>query len=452
MDSFRGDFGGFSDLSDSYDPAEDEVGHDALPPVIGSDERRLQVRAYNHWASLLQNRPFPVIADLATGGLPDFDRYSVLLDFSGGIEDPAIRYLGSALAEECGANSSTIRTLSDVPSRSLLSRITDHYLQIHANQAPIGFEAEFVNSAGRTILYRGILLPFSGSLDSAEIDLIYGVINWKELADQESTEALLQEVDRALLAQPRREAEELTDWADGPVDSVADVLELNVPFQDEESSSLAWPEPDFGETDSEDVSLADWLASARELALAAQGSEDRTRQALYAAIGRAWDFALASQQHEDDFRELLADAGLTMQDRAPFTPVVKLVFGADYDKTRLTEYASAMSHAQRHGIGRGGLSEFLSQAPGGLKGVVQAERRLRREESGKLGGLRDTPREALAKKLREIEPRAIGSIVPEGEEFALVMVRRMPDGQVLLVGEVADDVALLERAARNLTA
>lgn len=451
MDSLRGDFGGHSGLSDSYDPAEDEVGHDAPPPVIGTDERRLQVRAYNHWAGLLSNRPFPVIADLATGSLPDFDRFSVLLDFSNGIEDPAVRYLGAALADECGASAETIRTLSDVPSRSLLSRITDHYLQIHANQAPIGFEAEFVNSAGRTILYRGILLPFSGSLDSAEIDLIYGVINWKELVDQESTEALLQEVDRALLAQPRREAEELTNWADGPVDSMADVLELNVPYEAENETSLAWPEPDFGDDVSDEASLADWLASARELAQAAQGSEDRTRHALYAAIGRAWDFAIAAQQQDDEFRELLADAGLTMQERAPFTPVVKLVFGADYDKTRLTEYASAMSHAQRHGIGRGGLAAFLAQAPGGLKGVVHAERRLRREESGKTGGLRDSPRELLAKKLRAIEPRPIGSIGVEGEEFALVVVRRMPDGQVLLVGEVADDAVLLERAVKNLS-
>ena len=453
MDSLRGDFGGHSDLSDSYDPAEDEVGHDAPPAVIGTDERRLQVRAYNHWASLLHDRAFPVIADLATGSLPDFDRYSVLLDFSSGIEDPAIRYLGESLAEECETSPAAIRTLSDVPSRSLLSRITDHYLQIHANQAPIGFEAEFVNSAGRTILYRGILLPFSGSVDSSEIDLIYGVINWKELADQESTDALLREVDRALQEAPRREAAELTNWADGPVDSGADVLELNVPFDDPGMGALDWPEPAFGESDgSADLALADWLASARELAQAAQGSEDRTRNALYAAIGRAWDFALAAQKYPENFTELLEDAGLTRQERAPYTPVVKLVFGADYDKTRLTEYASAMAHAQRCGLGQGALADYLASHPGGLKGVVQAERRLRREESGKPGALRDTPREALARRLREIEPRPMEALGSEGEEFALVVVRRMEDGQVMVVGEVADDVPLLERAAKALAA
>ncbi|MFM6933514.1 MAG: hypothetical protein ACKOUT_14880 [Novosphingobium sp.] len=453
MDSLRGDFGGHSDRSDSYDPAEDDVGHEAPPAVIGTDERRLQVRAYNHWASLLHDRPFPVIADLATGALPDFDRFSVLLDFTKGIEDPAIRFLGASLAEECETSADSIRTLSDVPTRSLLSRITDHYLQIHANQAPIGFEAEFVNSAGSTILYRGILLPFSNSVDSNEIDLIYGVINWKELADQDSTDALLREVDRALQEGPRREAAELTDWADGPADIGADILELNVPFDDVDAAFLAWPEPAFGEAEnSGELALADWLASARELAQAAQGSEDRSRNALYAAIGRAWDFALAAQKYPEDFTELLEDAGLTRQERAPYTPVVKLVFGADYDKTRLTEYASAMAHAQRCGIGQGALADYLAHASGGLKGVVQAERRLRREESGKPGSHRDTPREALSRRLREIAPRPIQALEGEGEEFALVVVRRMADGQVLLVGEVADDVPLLERAVKALAA
>ena len=68
------------------------------------------------------------------------------------------------------------------------------------------------------------------------------------------------------------------------------------------------------------MGLADWLASARELARAAQGSEDRTRSALYAAIGRAYDFSLAAAAAPQDFDEILTDAGLTVQDRAPMTP------------------------------------------------------------------------------------------------------------------------------------
>ena len=212
MDTFRGwpeeghepaDFTGLADYPDT-----ENSRIEAFSPV-GQDERRMQVRAYNHWASLLAEHNFPSIEDLDPAALPDFGPYSVLLDFTAGIDDPAVQYLGVSLARECGTDGE-IHNLSDVPSRSLLSRITDHYMQIIANQAPIGFEAEFVNQRGQTILYRGILLPFSSDDDT--IDFIYGVINWKELPDQIDTDELMLEIDQALdaaAAEPDRKSTRL---------------------------------------------------------------------------------------------------------------------------------------------------------------------------------------------------------------------------------------------------
>ena len=167
------------------------------PPAIGQDERRMQVRAYNHWADLLGERAFPDIADLNPAGHTDFRDYSVLLDFSAGIEDPVVLHLGARLAEECGtANPVDIGQLSDVPVGSLLSRITDHYVQILSRQSPIGFEAEFVNRAGRLIVYRGILLPFSS--DDRKVDHVFGVLNWKEVAEPADQKALVHELSHAL--------------------------------------------------------------------------------------------------------------------------------------------------------------------------------------------------------------------------------------------------------------
>lgn len=467
MDSLRGHFPDTDITRDYYEPVEEEAVNEAPPRPVGQDERRMQVRAYNHWASLLDNRKFPSIDDLDAESLPDFGPFSVLLDFTAGVDNPAIRFLGDKLAEEC-VGESVIETLSDVPTRSLLSRITDHYMQILANQAPIGFEAEFVNQRGATILYRGILLPFSS--DDGSIDFIYGVINWKELADQLATDELLLEIEQALDTGPDSLCDEdaTANWADGPADT-SDVLDLVTPL-DAEPDEVEWPEPTFGSDDAlqfaaasptpsttEDIApdsmeLADWLASARELARAAMGSEDRSRHALYAAIGRAYDFSLAAVTAPEDFEDLVTDSGLTMQDRAPMTPVVKLVFGADYDKTRVTEYASALGHAHRLGLRRGSLADYLSSAPGGLKGVVNTERRLKREESGKAAEVRETPREVLARKLRNIEHRPLDSIDSEGKEFVLLIARRLPTGDVVLLGEIDDDIALLERAARKLVA
>ena len=470
MDTYRGQFfdsaSSGDDLPD-YDFGEDEATREPPPSPVGQDERRMQVRAYNHWAGLLDNRNFPSIEDLDPAGLPDFGPYSVLLDFTGGIDNPAILYLGDKLSQECGAEG-TISALDDVPSRSLLSRITDHYMQILANQAPIGFEAEFVNQRESTVLYRGILLPFSS--DDDNIDFIYGVINWKELADQRTTDELLLEIDQALSAQAapadqHRRDEPLTEWADGPADldagdaGASGVLDLAAFDDVSDGLGLDFPEPAFGgavtleltETlDEADMELADWLASARELAQAAQGSEDRTRHALYAAIGRAYDFSLAAAGAPKEFDELVTDSGLTVQDRAPMTPVVKLVFGANYDKTRLTEYASALSHAQRLQLPRGGLFAYLAAAPGGLKGVVQEERRLKRAEAGKGEAPGADPRATLAGKLGTLEPLALADLASDGAEFTLLIARRLPDGSVVVLGEVPDDVPLLERAARRM--
>ena len=51
------------------------------PPEIGVDERRMHVRAYNYWVSLLKGRAFPSIEDVEPENLAHFGPHSVLLDF-----------------------------------------------------------------------------------------------------------------------------------------------------------------------------------------------------------------------------------------------------------------------------------------------------------------------------------------------------------------------------------
>jgi len=465
MDNLRGQFSG-DDEPTQPAPGDDGSTADGSAgaaiadapraPAKGNDERRMQVRAYNFWASLLGTRAFPDVADLKPETLPDFGPRSVLLDFTQGLESPAIAHLGALLAQECETEE-PLRTLDAVPSRSLLSRITDHYMQILANEAPIGFEAEFVNHAGVTILYRGILLPFSKGEDegSGRIDYIYGVINWKERAGPLGDEAPKpapapvlgddsQDVRPAML----RGLEPLTEWADGPADLGISPVDVFAP--------LELPPPGFA-MDAEPTSfqpehfaLADWLASARDLAAQARGCEERSRQALYDAVGRAYDFALAAAQAPEDLAELLEDAGIAEQSRTPMLPLVKLVFGVDYDKTRLAEYAAAVAQSERLGLARGTLADHLSRTPGGLKAMVRAERRARRGEEGAAPGSLSSERERLASDLRAMTTRPLGTFADDGEEFTVLVARRLPGGEVVLVGEVSGDDALLQRAARHL--
>ncbi|MEA3010323.1 MAG: hypothetical protein QOJ91_2015 [Sphingomonadales bacterium] len=422
MDSLRA----FDDQSD-YGVAEDDGGIE-VPPEIGLDERRMHVRAYNYWVSLLDGRAYPSIEALDPEALGDFGPNSVLLDFSQGGDDPRIAWLGDALREECDLIGD-VRRISEVPKRSLLSRLTDHYMQIIANKAPIGFEAEFLGQRGKNMMYRGILMPFSSSGET--IDFIYGVINWKEIADSATASAIAHQASTALAAASQPGASPV--WADGPN---AEPLELDAP-------ETGWSEPDWNEPELDlDAGLADRLGIARDSADAARGADQRSRAALYRALGLAYDFALAADSDPEAYAELLEDAGLKAQARAPMTPVVKLVFGSDYDKGRLTEFAAALSWARRQALPAGALRERLEGE--GLKSLVSAERRARRPEPRPDTG--DSAREALrlARPLGHVD-------LPGKAEFVLLIARRDEVGGLAVLGPVEDE-AMLERAIRKAAA
>jgi hypothetical protein len=425
---------GFDDEAAQVAAADDEPVMER-PPEIGVDERRMHVRAYNYWVSLLAGRPYPSIHDIDPTNIEDFGPHSVLLDFSRNPEDPEIAFLGRALRTECVLDNA-IRHISEVPGRSLLSRLTDHYLQIIANCAPIGFEAEFVNQRGHNTLYRGILMPLSQ--DGSSIDFIYGVINWKEIADSATASGLNGEVGRAIAAAPAPPVPLAADcpvWADGPNADFPEtpvVPHGAVPDADDATMSL-WPEA---------PALADRLVSAREGAEQAVHADQRSRGALYRALGLAWDFACAAEEAADDYAELLDDAGLKAQARAPMTPVVKLVFGISYDKTRLTEFAAALAWAKRSGIAPGALAEAIERHAGGLKGVVAAERAARRPAAG------PDRWAAIRAALHGARPLARVEIDIAGDDdFVLLLARR--DAHGFAIVETVADQGLVEKAIRK---
>ncbi len=446
MDSMRGL------LSGSHD--QDDGAIDA-PASVGVDERRMQVRAYNYWASLLADRAYPSVEDLDLEGA-DFGSNAVLLDFTAGVENPGIAFVGDRLREESQIDED-VHYISQIPGRSLLSRLTDHYLQIIANRAPIGFEAEFVNDRGTTIMYRGILLPFSSDDDT--IDFIMGVINWKEAVPADQAAELQLSVEQAL-----RSAAPLTApvpvWADGPdsehldddvaTDGVGDATPGFAALVDAADIEVAA----IGEADDApidepgaDAELADWLALARETAERAIAADSRSRGALYQAVAKAWDFALVAEAQPEAFAALLDDAGLAVQERAPMTPVVKLVFGATYDKTRLAEYACVLSHAKDEGVGRGELAAYLDRYPGGLKGLVK-DARARRKPEGDAGAKVDDRLAAL----RTAHPAIILEHDAGDAEFVVLIARAMPGGHIGIVAKAADDPALIARLAKKAVA
>ena len=458
----------FEDDRMGHDIDTAETGVEDARLDIATDERRMHVQAYNHWVSLLHERPCPSLADLDPANISDFGPYSVLLDFSHGVENPAIAFLGRALREECQLDFS-VTHISQVPSRSLLSRLTDHYLQIIANRAPIGFEAEFNSTRGHNTMYRGILMPFSS--DEDKIDFIYGVINWKELVDAETQAKLDNEVDAAVRTSPKLVVA-APAWADGPSAPIEDDCDdehvaaggeiehyghgvddddfygEDVDDDDDLGApghNRGGPRLDLVATASRSVgSLTDQLTLAQQTAAAVRAADTRTRTTLYRALARAHDFAAAADADPAAYEALLNEAGITLQLRAPMTPIVKLVFGADYDKTRLTEYAAVLSYARRIGVATGALNDFLEGFEGGIKGVVKAER------AAKLGGApvaRPDNLAAIADKPVLAEVQIDTGLTPG--DYVVLLARVVDGGTLDVVAAIGDDTPLTQRVMRQ---
>jgi hypothetical protein len=370
------------------------------PPGIGLDERRMPVRAYNHWLAMVENGELPAVEELRPEEIADFGPNGVLVDLTLGIERPAIVYLGERLAEECG-DDREIFALGDVPERSLLSRLTEHCLEVVATHSPVGFDAEFEGQLGKTIYYRSILLPYSSN--GATVDFVFGVISWKEGA------------------------------APATPQTSRPAFEASAP-----EAALPAPEPTPPA-----LSLAALLASAREAAGLALASEVRSNESLYSAISVTYDLVVAAVADPAGFAALVP--GTAIGD--PVRTAAKLVFGAHHDKTRRSEIATVLAHARRSGLAKGAVHAWLAATPGGIKALVTAERRLR---SGLQGPRVLSP--ALTGKLRKVMPISVETALSGGQEFALIVARRNLDGSLDPIGDAGGDLQLLERAAKRLLA
>jgi hypothetical protein len=299
------------------------------------------------------------------------------------------------------------------------------------------------------------------------------VINWKHVGEETEEETL------PTLSEPIAEIEfergiEIAGIDDEPLE-LTDMLEPGSIDPDEPASSFvadeafepadvadalpeaekigpvhfSWEDGPLADSDDvpivevdEDAGLADRLWAARETAESVKAGEGRTRAALYRALSLAYDFAIAAQHNQEEYSELLEESGVKAQTRAPMTPIVKLVFGIDYDKARLTEFAAALSFAQRREIELGGFQDFVEKQPGGLKALVAAERQARRPEP-KI----DSKGEVARARLRAAPSISLDDLDAQ-EEFALVVTRRGKDGAHELVA-IIDDQALVERAIRQ---
>ncbi len=435
---------------------------------LSGRERRLHLQAYEYWYGLLQGRRFPSISDMGREQIDLFRPQSFLVDFPQRYGDPALRFVGDDIMAEYGGDSDLVGvSVNKIPTESILSRLTIHYMEVLSNRAPISFEAEFDNSEGTTICYRGILLPFSD--DDEDIHFIMGILTWEEktllkkplagfgragmdTADQESPVQHAEE--QGAEAEAAAEVPE-----DAPEGVPEDVREESAA----ESAATAVPSPVQASTPPpaqavDPLAMADALQKGRDNARSVGHVDSRSRDRLYAVLADALALYEAAQQDPDAYEKMLAEAGIRKQARAPLTPVIKLIFGPQYDKTRITEYATALIYAIDEGQTSATVKEFIAGHDGGIKGCVRQARRARRAARG--GGSSDALNRAV-KKLRgatALGTTALDQGLPDGDEFVLLLGRTRPgegfDGLVDIIAVLDEKEASLEaflkRASKQL--
>ena len=146
------------------------------------DERRLQVQTYHEWLRAANGKSFPTLAEMEAVQHPTLGESSFVLDLTDDILAPTFLYIGDELLVDC-EDAGAIQQLKDVPAKTLISRLSEHYLQCISNRAPVGFEAAFENCKGEYVNYRGIVLPLSS--DDQTIDHIWGTVNGSSCTTEE---------------------------------------------------------------------------------------------------------------------------------------------------------------------------------------------------------------------------------------------------------------------------
>ena len=332
---------------------------------IDPAERRLTVRLFNYWNKIREDRAFPPRAIIRFDDVPGLYEFGFTMSVGEGESSLTLHYLGTALREhiDLGLDSNAIQTSDNKTLSQSLNRSFRRYVKVMERKEPVAFESEGFDSPGVQFAYRVVMLPFSE--DNEQIDFILGAITYKE----KLSETTLSPDSESNLARSLRECQEL---------------------------------------------VSDWRAE-----------ETKSRAILYGTLERAYAFQFEALEDSKSYEALCVAAGINHQPRAPFTPLIKLIFGKEYDRTRISEYAACLSYAKRIGQEPGTLRDLIEATEGGIKGCVKAERVARRDERNQ----GDDKLSRSKKALRQLAP--IAEIVDKNgyaEEFVLLLARRDLEG------------------------
>ncbi len=364
-------------------------------------ERRLHLRAFDYWENLRGERQFPDFEDLKSSDLDPFKENCLLLDVSsnrGGI----IRFIGDRVDQLIDAPAMVGAPLSAFPHASFAAALVDQLSDEQGQYRAVEFE--FIEDLTDC---RGILLPFVRYGDGQDhVHFVLVVANFRN------------RVPDVII----------------PIDEVGKV---------ENETELA---PQLSQ--SSDSMFENQLIQVQGFADTIVHPDGSSRESLYRALGRVYTLYFESKNNSEHYKAILNSHGLKIQERAPFTPLLKLTFGKTYDKTRLTEYASALAWALRQGVLVDEFDEFLINQPGGIKGCVKAERAAKRGESGNKAFDRQEKALDIVRRSKAIAQVQLTE-TQNTDEFILILARKKSEGQYDLLGPTDVSGETLDAAIRR---
>lgn len=433
-----------------FDPIldEDKIAKD------GGQERRLHLKAFNYWRQLRGDEVRPRFNQLTVDGLSPYRNNSLLVERivpeDGNLDQErtiTVRFFGVELATFFNRRP----TVGDNLRNFADSGFAQELLSLLDNKSAAERAAEF-EYGDENVDSRGIMLPLSRA-GGGEADFLWVVMSAKTAEDDADTPVpdvvsapVISETPKEL---PPSEEQVAIETEISPEPVASDVTVETATETDMSSGAVeSENQPVLSQEDGA-VDMIRTLSAVRSTAAEHQSATTPGFERLYGLLSDALRLIEDAEQNPATLERLLEAEGLKVQKRAPYTPVLKLIFGKDYDKTRLTEYGAAIAHGVRHGVTSDGLVEFLSGMSGGIKGCVKAERAAKR---GDKRTTQHSRQKTARQKLRQVPAVQLDEL-SSTKEFDLILVRRGSTGNIEPIGlvDVGESTmsAVIEKQARR---
>ena len=134
-------------------------------------ERRLNMRLMGYWQELRQAAGCPAVVSFDPALLADVWDNCFQLDLSQQPGAPRFQHIGDILAKDAALDVSCATT-ADLPQGNLLAKVLERLSAFEDGLQPIVDSGVHQDGAGRSCLYRSIMLPFTG--ESGDLRLVVG--------------------------------------------------------------------------------------------------------------------------------------------------------------------------------------------------------------------------------------------------------------------------------------